>query len=58
MVLDEVYLEVVYIVETMVLDQFIYQDQVLAIFLDKDQVVNPIVLGRESFAVVVVVLPE
>ncbi|KAG6330235.1 hypothetical protein ID866_8854 [Astraeus odoratus] len=45
-------------VENVALGQFICQDQVLAIFLDEDRVVNPIVLGRESFAVVVVVLLE
>ncbi|KAG6330413.1 hypothetical protein ID866_8676 [Astraeus odoratus] len=58
MVLDEVNLEVAHMVQNMVEDQPIYQDQVLAIFPDKDWVVNLIMLGRESFAVVVVVLPE
>ncbi|KAG6328782.1 hypothetical protein ID866_10307 [Astraeus odoratus] len=58
MVLDKVFPEVAHMVETVVEDQLVYQDQVLAIFPDEDQVVSLIVLGRESFALVVVVLPE
>ncbi|KAG6329178.1 hypothetical protein ID866_9911 [Astraeus odoratus] len=45
-------------VETVVSDPHIYLDQVQAIFPDEDWVVNPITLGRESFAQVVVVLLE
>ncbi|KAG6331840.1 hypothetical protein ID866_7249 [Astraeus odoratus] len=45
-------------VEIVILDLHVYLDQVQAIFPDEDQVVNLIVLGGESFAQVVVVLPE
>ncbi|KAG6327412.1 hypothetical protein ID866_11677 [Astraeus odoratus] len=45
-------------VETVVLDLHVCLDQVQAIFLDEDQVANLIALGGESFAQVVVVVPE
>ncbi|KAG6330653.1 hypothetical protein ID866_8435 [Astraeus odoratus] len=56
--MDEEYPEVVHTVENVVSDLVVCLDHVQAISAVEDREVNPIALGRESFAQVVVVLPE